>query len=83
MLQQDGRFIYYLITKERFSHKPTYNTLRSSLEAMKAHCQENKVMRLSMPRIGCGLDKLDWLKVSDLITQVFSDSTMTVTVYTL
>ena len=83
MLQRDGRFIYYLITKERFSNKPTYDTLCSSLEAMKAHCQKNEVMRLSMPKIGCGLDKLDWLKVSDLITQVFSDSAMTITVYTI
>lgn len=83
MLRRSGRFIYYLITKERFSNKPTYNTLRSSLEAMKAHCQKNKVVSLSMPRIGCGLDRLDWLKVSELITQVFSDSAMTITVYTI
>ena len=83
MLRRSGRFIYYLITKERFFDKPTYNTLRSSLEAMKAHCQKNKGVRLSMPRIGCGLDRLDWLKVSELITQVFSDSAMTITVYTI
>ena len=83
VLQRKKRFIYYLITKERYSHKPTYDTLRSSLKAMKAHCQEHQVTSLSMPRIGCGLDKLEWPEVVKMTEEIFKDSAMTITVYTI
>ncbi|ERE89939.1 Appr-1-p processing containing protein [Cricetulus griseus] len=52
VLKRDGRYIYYLITKKRASHKPTYENLRKSLEAMKSHCLKNGVTDLSMPRQG-------------------------------
>ena len=43
----------------------------------------NIVTRLSMPRIGCELDKLDWLKVKQLLIDVFSLSNVTISIYTL
>ncbi|KAB0403569.1 hypothetical protein E2I00_007814 [Balaenoptera physalus] len=52
VLKRDGRYIYYLITKKRASHKPTYENLQKSLEAMKSHCLKNGVTDLSMPRQG-------------------------------
>ena len=30
--------------------------------------------KIAMPVIGCGLDRLDWSKVSDIIKDVFSDT---------
>ena len=36
-----------------------------------------------MPRIGCGLDQLDWQKVRDMIQDVFHGSTVQATVLTL
>lgn len=47
------------ITKKRASHKPTYENLQKSLEAMKSHCLKNGVTDLSMPRQGNG--RLNWL----------------------
>ncbi|XP_026854016.2 ADP-ribose glycohydrolase OARD1 isoform X2 [Electrophorus electricus] len=81
VLKKSDRFVYYLITKKRYNHKPTYETLRQSLEAMKAHCIASGVTRLSMPRIGCGLDQLNWEKVSVMIEEVFLNSNVTITVY--
>ncbi|KAI1893128.1 hypothetical protein AGOR_G00140720 [Albula goreensis] len=78
-----NRWVYYLITKKRASHKPTYDSLRQSLEAMKAHCLEMGVTRLSMPRIGCGLDRLKWEKVSVILEEVFQDTSVCITVYSL
>lgn len=37
VLQDNSRFIYYLITKNSSYKKPTYKDLFSSLHAMKAH----------------------------------------------
>ena len=64
-------FVYHLITEVRYFHKPTYKFLRLSLQAMKNHAESKIVSRISMPQIGCGLDKLDWNKVQTLIQDVF------------
>lgn len=40
------------ITKKKYNQKPTYETLRQSLEAMKVHCLENGVTKIAIPRYG-------------------------------
>uniref|UniRef100_A0A3B5Q7S9 O-acetyl-ADP-ribose deacetylase 1-like n=1 Tax=Xiphophorus maculatus TaxID=8083 RepID=A0A3B5Q7S9_XIPMA len=81
VLTHDQRFIYYLITKKKASQKPTYVSLRQSLEDMKSHCLENGVNRISIPRIGCGLDQLLWSKVSKILEQIFKETNISITVY--
>ena len=71
------------MTKARYFLKPTYETLRSSLEAMKQDCEEHDVKKLAMPRIGCGLDRLDWNKVREMIKQTFKETNIELTIYTL
>ena len=66
--------VFNLITKERYWHKPTYTTMRGSLEMMKKLAIENNVKKIAMPIIGCGLDRLDWCKVSEIIKEVFGDT---------
>lgn len=83
VLQRNKRFIYYLVTKKRASHKPSYDNLRRSLEDMKSQCRRDGVTRVSMPRIGCGLDRLNWDHVSEILEQVFSHSDISITVYSL
>nr|XP_005308375.1 ADP-ribose glycohydrolase OARD1 isoform X4 [Chrysemys picta bellii]XP_005308376.1 ADP-ribose glycohydrolase OARD1 isoform X4 [Chrysemys picta bellii]XP_005308377.1 ADP-ribose glycohydrolase OARD1 isoform X4 [Chrysemys picta bellii]XP_005308378.1 ADP-ribose glycohydrolase OARD1 isoform X4 [Chrysemys picta bellii]XP_023966112.1 ADP-ribose glycohydrolase OARD1 isoform X4 [Chrysemys picta bellii]XP_023966113.1 ADP-ribose glycohydrolase OARD1 isoform X4 [Chrysemys picta bellii] len=51
VLKRDDRYIYYLITKKKVSHKPTYENMQKSLEAMKTHCLNNGVTDISMPSI--------------------------------
>lgn len=66
--------VFNLITKERYWQKPTYETMRGALEQMKKLAVGNGVKRIAMPIIGCGLDRLDWDKVSTIIQEVFSDT---------
>ena len=66
--------VFNLITKERYFQKPTYESLRGALECMKTLCGEKGVRRVAMPVIGCGLDRLEWEKVSAIIREVFSDT---------
>jgi hypothetical protein len=40
---------------------------------MHDQCEELGIKYLAMPKIGCGLDKLDWNRVSDMIREIFSD----------
>lgn len=81
MLKDKDRFIYNLITKEKYFNKPTYQTMQSSLEAMKAHVENNCVQKLAIPRIGCGLDGLVWNKMRDQLGEVFNDVDIEITVY--
>ncbi len=83
VLKWEGRFIYYLITKDKFSDKPTYETLRQSLEAMRDHSVANKVSSISMPRIGCGLDGLTWDSVYVVLQRVFKDTGIAITIYSI
>ncbi len=50
---------------------------------MKQHCEEHGVKKLAMPRIGCGLDRLDWNKVRLMIKEIFKETYIEVTIYTL
>ena len=83
VLKIGPNFVYNLITKRRFWQKPTYETLRQSLESMKDHVVRNNTRELSMPRIGCGLDRLEWSKVKTVIRKVFYRVPVNITVYRL
>ncbi|CAH1372302.1 unnamed protein product [Tenebrio molitor] len=72
ILTHKDRFIYYLVTKRLSSGKPTYSTLFSSLKTLRGHVIANDVKKLAMPRIGCGLDRLQWENVKFMIEFVFA-----------
>eukprot|EP01006_Ploeotia_vitrea_P056177 TRINITY_DN68072_c9_g1_i1.p1 TRINITY_DN68072_c9_g1~~TRINITY_DN68072_c9_g1_i1.p1 ORF type:complete len:151 (-),score=21.95 TRINITY_DN68072_c9_g1_i1:181-633(-) len=82
-LQRDGRFVYYLVTKQKYFHKPTYDTLAGSLTAMRDHMVANGVQNIDMPKIGCGLDGLNWEKVKEILRSLFHGTGVTITVYHL
>lgn len=63
-----------LITKERYYEKPTLNTLKKSLNKMKEICLNNDITKIAMPKIGCGLDKLSWIDVKQLLFETFQDT---------
>lgn len=83
ILKREKRFIYYLITKPRYFHKPTLESLKKSLIAMRSHIIQQHVKLVSMPRIGCGLDGLLWSDVSNMIKEVFKDVDVRIVVYTV
>ena len=79
--QLDDRFIYHLVTKKRFFQKPTYDSLRQSLEAMTNHANKHKVTQISMQEAGCGLDWLEWHEVERLIREICAQTNLSITVY--
>eukprot|EP00483_Globobulimina_turgida_P004593 UN04602 len=83
ILLRQNRYIYYLITKERYFHKPSYYSMTQSLKYMKNHAVIHNVKHISMPKIGCGLDRLQWNKVEQIIKNVFKNTDIKITVYQL
>ncbi len=48
-------------------------------------CLEQNITTLAIPKIGCGLDRLEWSKVDSTLTvvnKIFGESTICVKVYT-
>lgn len=73
-VEADGVLAANLVTKERYFHKPTLETLRQSLEDLHGQVLERGLKKLAMPKIGCGLDKLQWDDVREVIKDVFKDT---------
>ncbi|XP_029734833.2 ADP-ribose glycohydrolase OARD1 isoform X2 [Aedes albopictus] len=71
VLKDGERFVYYLVTKRGSMDKPTYDDLTKSLEAMRKHMDENGAKKLAIPRIGCGIDGLEWSKVKGILNSTF------------
>jgi hypothetical protein len=65
--------VYNLITKDKCYLKPTYESLRDALEDMAEQIVDDGVKYLAMPKIGAGLDKLNWNIVFSIIKDVFED----------
>ncbi len=82
-LRESQSIIFYLVTKPRHFHRPTYNTFENSLRNMRDLCDRYKVTELAMSKIGCGLDELDWKLVSRIIDKVFENSNIKIIVYEL
>ena len=72
VLQKEGRHVYYLVTKNRYSDKPSLEALKASLVALRERILVDGVRCLAMPKLGCGLDRLDWRHVRDLVFEVFN-----------
>lgn len=72
VLLRDGRCIFYMVTKARYFHKPARADFSAALAALAAACRERAVAQLAMPRIGCGLDGLDWGWVSAQVRAAFA-----------
>ncbi|XP_012158154.1 O-acetyl-ADP-ribose deacetylase 1 isoform X2 [Ceratitis capitata] len=81
VLQDKDRYIYYLVTKPQSWGSPTYDSLRSSLVAMREHMRKSNVHKLAIPRIGCGIDGLEWDKVSSELHRVFDSEDLEIVVY--
>ena len=66
--------IVNLVTKERYWYKPTYGSLQVSLHSLAVYLSNHPdTKRILMPRIGCGLDRLEWDEVKKMIEETLHD----------
>ena len=77
------RYMYNLVTKERFHDKLSLLTLSKTLKAMKIHASTNGVSTIAIPKLGCGLDQMNWQEVVKLLRDNFGYADVRIVVYTL
>lgn len=66
--------VFNLVTKPLCYHKPRIDDLYDTLIDLREQCERLHINKLAMPRIGCGLDKLCWCDVKDILEEVFEDT---------
>lgn len=66
--------VFNLVTKPKCYHKPTYESLKEALEAMKEYVLYFNIDKIAMPHIASGLDRLQWDQVLEIIKEVFEDT---------
>lgn len=76
---QEG-MVFNLVTKRNVYEQPNYKDLKAALIEMKKLCKKQGIKKLAMPQIGCGIDGLEWDKVSALIKDIFKDMDMEILV---
>ena len=77
------RYIYNLVTKEKYSDKLDLQTLATTLQNMQAHASMHGVSTFAIPKIGCGLDQINWQDVVKLLRNIFAYSDIQIVIYSL
>ncbi|XP_050540188.1 uncharacterized protein LOC126904889 [Daktulosphaira vitifoliae] len=80
VLNHNNQFIFYLITKKYSNGKPTIYTLKQTLFKLLKKIKENNLTKLGIPKIGCGLDGLNWSDVENFIKDLFCGTGVQITV---
>lgn len=62
-----------LITKPNYWDKPTNSTMEDALTAMRYVVVRKEIEKIVMPRIGAGLDRLDWEATKNTIERLYKD----------
>lgn len=59
--------VFNLITKARSNGKPSYESITIAIQCMGELAHQHGITTIAMPRIGCGLDRLSWPRVRELL----------------
>ena len=70
-LQSQNRQLFYLVTKSCSFQKPNYEDLWKALCDLRRRLAEHGIRKVAMPKIGCGLDQLNWRKVRSMVESIF------------
>jgi len=68
------RFIFNLVTKNKYWNKPSLSDLEKCIIELKILMDKVKIKKIAMPKIGCGLDRLNWDDVKEILEKTFDDS---------
>jgi len=72
--------VYNLVTKTWTFEKPAYKDLVSCLNELRSEMLKSDELFLAIPKIGCGIDGLQWDVVHQLINGIFFDTEISILV---
>lgn len=72
MVIKTGR-VFNLVTKKMSWMKPTYPSFIESVKMLKRQMDTYGITKIAMPKIGCGIDGLDFGVVKEHILNTFDD----------
>jgi len=75
--------IFNLITKATARDRPTYEDFTLAVTRLRDSCLHQRVTSLGIPRMGCGIDRLEWPRVRSILESTFAESGISLTVYQL
>ncbi len=75
--------VFNLITKDLYFEKPTYESMNLSAAELREQIISNNINLISMPRIGSGLDRLNWNLVRVILFEHIGDLDLVINVYYL
>ena len=78
---EHSRYIYLLMTKEKYTDVAKYDDLKSCLREMSAHAALKGITCFAMPRIGFVDDRLEWTNVAICLETIFQIVYCTLTKY--
>lgn len=79
-LDTENISIFYLITREHYWQKPTYQNVFQSLINLKKACMERQITYLACPRLECGPQGLKWETIRSMLCYIFRNSSITIKV---
>jgi hypothetical protein len=81
--QLPSELVFNLITKLHYFHHGDYPHLRLALCALRHEIITRNLHVLAIPKIGCGLDRLNWPIVLKMLRDTFAGLPLTINVYSL
>ena len=72
-VREQSRYIYLLMTKEKYTDVAKYDDLKSRSREMSVHASVKGVSCFAMPRIGVVDNRLDWAIVAICLETIFQD----------
>ncbi|KAE9544140.1 hypothetical protein AGLY_001829 [Aphis glycines] len=73
-INMGNRTIYYLITKQKYFLKPTYDNIKTTLQNLKKTMNKLHDYKIAIPTIAAGLNKRNWSMTKQLIYHEFQNS---------
>ena len=68
---EQSRYIYLLMTEEKYSDVAKYDDMKSCLRELSAHAALKGVLCFAMPRIEVVDDRLEWTNVAICLETIF------------
>ena len=72
--------VYNLVTKAYVYEKPTYDGFTAAIQRLKNCMVRDGKTKLAIPKLGCGIDGLEWERVKTIIQTTFAGTHINIVV---